>query len=35
MGPFMPGLRPGLGGVGGPIGPVRPFVWSGYKSTYA
>lgn len=22
MGPFMPGLRPGLGGFGGPIGPV-------------
>ena len=23
MGPFMPGLRPGLAGFGGPIGPVR------------
>ena len=22
MGPFMPGLRPGLGGFGGPLGPV-------------
>ena len=22
MGPFMPGLRPGLAGFGGPIGPV-------------
>ena len=24
MGPFMPGLRPGLAGFGGAIGPVRP-----------
>jgi hypothetical protein len=22
MGPYMPGLRPGLAGFGGPIGPV-------------
>lgn len=22
MGPFMPGLRPGLNGFGGPLGPV-------------
>lgn len=24
MGPFMPGLRPGMNGFGGPIGPVGP-----------
>lgn len=23
MGPYMPGLRPGMAGFGGPIGPVR------------